>query len=71
MPDGCIGDKVTGTVYSTDQRGAYVDIGAKGAAFVPSDELSLSKVERVRFYFLVSHNLIVARLLFLSFCCAG
>ena len=44
----CAGDKVTGTVFSIDQRGAYVDIGAKGAAFVPSDELSLSKIERVR-----------------------
>ncbi len=37
-----------GTVFTTDQRGAYVDIGAKGQAFVPMEELSLSKVDRVR-----------------------
>ena len=42
------GDKVVGTVFTTDQRGAYVDIGAKGQAFVPMEELSLSKVDRVR-----------------------
>ena len=42
------GDKVMGTVFTTDQRGAYVDIGAKGQAFVPMEELSLSKVDRVR-----------------------
>jgi len=36
-----------GTVFTTDQRGAYVDIGAKGQAFVPMEELSLSKVDRV------------------------
>lgn len=45
--DEYTGDKVVGTVFSIDQRGAYVDIGAKGAAFVPNDELSLSKVDRV------------------------
>ena len=44
----CTGDKVVGTVFTTDQRGAYVDIGAKGQAFVPMEELSLSKVDRVR-----------------------
>ena len=45
---GATGDKVMGTVFTTDQRGAYVDIGAKGQAFVPMEELSLSKVDRVR-----------------------
>lgn len=40
---------MVGTVFSIDQRGAYVDIGAKGAAFVPNDELSLSKVDRVSY----------------------
>jgi len=36
------GDLVTGTVFRVDARGAYVDIGAKGAGYVPSNECSMN-----------------------------
>lgn len=42
------GDVVAGTVFEIDQKGAYVDIGAKSAAFCPTAEVSLCKVSRVR-----------------------
>lgn len=42
------GDVVSGTVFEIDQKGAYVDIGAKSAAFCPTAEASLCKVSRVR-----------------------
>lgn len=42
------GDRVTGTIFRVDGRGAYVDIGAKGAAFCPVAEISQCKVDRVR-----------------------
>lgn len=41
------GDKVKGTVFRVDQRGAYVDIGAKAAATCPAEECSLVGVQRV------------------------
>lgn len=40
------GDKVKGIVFRVDQRGAYVDIGAKAAATCPSEECSLVGVQR-------------------------
>lgn len=40
------GDVVSGTVYEIDQRGAYVDVGAKSAAFCPNAEVSLCKINR-------------------------
>ena len=43
-----VGDKVYGTVYEVDEDGAYVEIGAKTAGFVPLDECSLGKVKSVR-----------------------
>ena len=42
------GDKVKGIVFRVDQRGAYVDIGAKAAATCPSEECSLVGVQRVQ-----------------------
>lgn len=42
------GDVVAGTVFEIDQKGAYVDIGAKSAAFCPTAEASLCKIGRVR-----------------------
>lgn len=42
------GDKVTGTIFRVDGRGAYVDIGAKGAAFCPAAEVSMCKLDKVR-----------------------
>lgn len=36
------GDLVMGTVFRVDQRGAYVDIGAKGAGYCSSSEASMS-----------------------------
>jgi small subunit ribosomal protein S1 len=40
------GDVVAGTVFEIDQKGAYVDIGAKSAAFCPTAEASLCKISR-------------------------
>lgn len=42
-----IGDKVMGTVYECDEDGAYVEIGAKTAGFVPLVECSLAKLKTV------------------------
>ena len=42
------GDVVSGTVFEVDQKGAYVDIGAKSAAFCPTAEVTLCKIQRVR-----------------------
>ena len=36
--------QVTGTVFRVDNRGAYIDVGGKSAAFCPTSELSLSPV---------------------------
>lgn len=41
------GDKVIGTVFRIDGRGAYVDIGAKSPAICPVSEASLAEVDRV------------------------
>ena len=41
------GDRVKGVVFRVDQRGAYVDIGAKAAAVCPSEECSLAGMARV------------------------
>ena len=43
-----VGDKVYGTVYEVDDDGAYVEIGAKMAGFVPLVECSLGKLKTVR-----------------------
>ena len=43
-----VGDKVTGIIFKVDNKGAYVDVGAKSAAFCPTPELSLCKVSSVR-----------------------
>ncbi|KIZ06677.1 30S ribosomal protein S1 [Monoraphidium neglectum] len=40
-----VGDKVYGTVYEVDDDGAYVEIGAKSAGFVPLIECSLGKLK--------------------------
>jgi hypothetical protein len=42
-----VGDKVVGTVYECDEDGAYVEIGAKSAGFVPLAECSLAKLKSV------------------------
>lgn len=41
------GQKVHGTVYEVDEDGAYVEIGAKSAGFVPLSECSLAKLKSV------------------------
>jgi hypothetical protein len=43
-----VGDKVYGTVYEVDDDGAYVEIGAKTAGFVPLVECALGKLKSVR-----------------------
>lgn len=40
------GDIVSGYVYEVQQRGSYVDIGAKSMAFLPNAEASLCKINR-------------------------
>ncbi len=42
------GQKVLGTVYEVDEDGAYVEIGAKSAGFVPLSECSLARLKSVR-----------------------
>ena len=42
-----VGEKVYGTVYEVDDDGAYVEIGAKSAGFVPLSECSLGKLKTV------------------------
>ncbi|MEM8805741.1 MAG: 30S ribosomal protein S1 [Cyanobacteria bacterium P01_G01_bin.38] len=39
------GDIVAGTVFSIEPRGALIDIGAKTAAFLPIQEMSINRVE--------------------------
>jgi small subunit ribosomal protein S1 len=39
------GEIVTGTVFSVEPGGALIDIGAKTAAFLPLQEMSISRVE--------------------------
>ena len=41
------GDKVVGTVISLDQKNAYIDIGAKTAAVLPKEEMSIAKIDKV------------------------
>ena len=38
--------QVSGTVFRVDNKGAYVDVGGKSAAFCPTSELSLAPVSR-------------------------
>jgi small subunit ribosomal protein S1 len=40
------GDKITGTIFRVDNRGAYIDVGGKSAAFCPTSELSLEPVSK-------------------------
>jgi small subunit ribosomal protein S1 len=40
-----LGDKVMGTVIEVDDEGAYVEIGAKAAAFVPLTECSFARLK--------------------------
>ncbi|NER39291.1 MAG: 30S ribosomal protein S1 [Oscillatoria sp. SIO1A7] len=39
------GDVVAGTVFSLEPRGALIDIGAKTAAYIPIQEMSINRVE--------------------------
>lgn len=39
------GDVVPGTVFSLEPRGALIDIGAKTAAYIPLQEMSINRVE--------------------------
>ena len=39
------GDIVPGTVFSIEPRGALIDIGAKTAAFIPIQEMSINRVD--------------------------
>lgn len=39
------GDIVPGTVFSLEPRGALIDIGAKTAAFIPIQEMSINRVD--------------------------
>jgi small subunit ribosomal protein S1 len=39
------GDVVPGTVFSLEPRGALIDIGAKTAAYLPIQEMSINRVE--------------------------
>lgn len=40
------GDIVAGTVFSLEPRGALIDIGAKTAAFIPIQEMSINRVDQ-------------------------
>lgn len=42
------GDSLLGTVVDVTRKGAFVDVGGKGAAFVSTDELSVASVADVR-----------------------
>lgn len=42
-----VGDKVVGSVFNVDNKGAFVDIGAKAAAFISSNEVSLNPAGKV------------------------
>ena len=39
------GDTVPGTVFSMEPRGALIDIGAKTAAYIPVQEMSINRVD--------------------------
>ena len=39
------GDIVPGTVFSIEPRGALIDIGAKTAAYIPIQEMSINRIE--------------------------
>lgn len=39
------GDVVPGTVFSIEPKGALIDIGAKTAAYIPVQELSINRVD--------------------------
>ena len=39
------GDLVKGTVFALEPKGAMIDIGAKTAAFMPVQEVSINRVE--------------------------
>lgn len=39
---------MTGAVFNVDNRGAYVDIGAKASAFMPAAEAAIVKIDDVR-----------------------
>ncbi len=39
------GDIVAGTVFSLEPSGAFIDIGAKNAAYIPIEEMSINRVE--------------------------
>jgi small subunit ribosomal protein S1 len=41
------GDVVNGTVFALESKGAMIDIGAKTAAFMPLQELSINRVEHL------------------------
>ena len=43
------GDLVKGTVFALEPKGAMIDIGAKTAAFMPVQEVSINRVE-VRYF---------------------
>ncbi|MEN9217173.1 MAG: S1 RNA-binding domain-containing protein, partial [Gloeomargarita sp. HHBFW_bins_162] len=39
------GDVVPGTVFALEPKGALIDIGAKTAAFIPLQEMSINRVD--------------------------
>ncbi|MFM8278386.1 MAG: S1 RNA-binding domain-containing protein, partial [Cyanobium sp.] len=41
------GDIVNGTVFALESKGAMIDIGAKTAAFMPLQEVSINRVEHL------------------------
>ena len=41
------GDIVNGTVFALESKGAMIDIGAKTAAFMPMQEVSINRESRV------------------------
>ena len=41
------GDVVNGTVFALESKGAMIDIGAKTAAFMPMQEVSINRVESI------------------------
>lgn len=40
------GDVVAGTVFSLEPKGALIDIGAKTAAYIPIQEMSINRIEQ-------------------------
>ena len=41
------GDVVKGTVFAIEPKGSMIDIGAKTAAFMPMQEVSINRVEHI------------------------